>query len=118
MRTFNHCLTSSRSGKSVIFRITVNDQDGESTIPLSMVMGWRAELARKYLTFDSDEWNDTAARTFVGLNVLSAAKDKFEAIHYVDIVKSIGNTEAYFWASKFLSNDKARGAWKAFYKER
>ena len=59
MRTFNHYLATSRSGKSAFFRVTVNDRDGERMITLSSVLGWRADLARRYLTFDSDEWNDT-----------------------------------------------------------
>ena len=118
MRTFNHCLAASRSGKSVLFRVTVNDQYGERAITLSSVMGWRADLARRYLSFESDRWGDQAVRTFVGLNVLSAAKDRLEAIHYIDTVRSIGSAEAHFWASKFLNNDKARGAWRALYRER
>lgn len=118
MRTFNHCLAASRSGKSALFRITVNDRYGERTITLSSVTGWRAVLAKRYLSFDSDEWGDQAVRMFVGLNVLSAAKDKVEAIHYIDTVKSIGSAEIHFWASKFLNNDKARGAWRVLYRER
>ena len=107
MRAFNHCLAASRSGKSMLFRITVNDRYGERMITLSSVTGWRATLARRYLSLDSNEWNDQAVRTFVGLNVLSAAKDRCEAIHYIDTVKSIGSAEIHFWASKFLNSDKA-----------
>lgn len=118
MRMFNHCLATSKSGKSVLFRVTVNDRYGERMITLSSVSGWRAELARRHLSFDSDQWDDQAVRTFVGLNVLSAAKGRIEAIHYIDTVKSIGSTEAHFWASKFLNNDKTRGAWRALYRER
>lgn len=102
----------------MLFRITVNDRYGEKMITLASVSGWRAKLARKYLLFDSDEWDDTTVRTFVGLNALSAARDKPEAIHYIDTVKSIGRTEAHFWASKFLNNDRTRVAWRAFYRER
>ena len=92
MRSFNHCLVSSRSGKSTLFRITVNDRYGEKMIILISVLGWRAKLARKYLLFDSDEWDDVTVRTFVGLNVLSAARDNHEATHYIDTVKTIGRT--------------------------
>ena len=116
MRTFNHALVASKSGKSMLFRVTINDREGERMMTLSSVMGWRAALAGKYLSFDSDEWGDQAARMFVGLNVLSAAKDRTEAIHYIDIVKTIGSAEAHFWASKFLNNDRARYAWRAFYR--
>ena len=119
MRTFNHCLTTSRSGKSILFRITVSDRDGERIMTFSSVKGWRAELAKRHLMFDSDEWNDAAVKTFVGLNALSAAKDKIEAIHYIDTVRSMGSTETHFWASKFLTtNGKARSAWGAFYREK
>ena len=102
----------------MLFRITINDRYGEKMITISSVSGWRAKLAKKYLLFDSDEWDDITVRTFVGLNALSAAKDKFEAIHYIDTVQSMGRTEAHFWASKFLSNEKARSAWRALYRER
>ena len=118
MRTFNHCLVPSRSGKSALFRVTVNDRYGERMMTLSSVSGWRAKLARKHLSFDSDEWDEATVRTFVGLNALSAARDHMEAIHYIDTVKSMGSTEAHFWAGKFLTNDRTRSAWRAFYRER
>ena len=102
----------------MLFKVTVNDRYGERMVTLSSVTGWRAELAKKYLSFDSDEWNDTTVRTFVGLRALSAARDRFEAIHYIDMVKTIGSTEAHFWASKFLNNERTRGAWRALYRER
>lgn len=115
MRTFNHALVASKSGKSMQFRVTIHDRYGEKMITLSSVMGWRADLARKYLSFDSDEWGDQTARMFVGLNVLSASKDKMEAIHYIDIIKTMGSAETHFWASKFLNNTRTRTAWRAFY---
>ena len=118
MRMFNHCLATSKSGKSELFRVTVNDRDGERLVTLSSVTGWRAKLARRYLSFDSDEWDDATVRTFVGLNTLSVAKDRIEAIHYINVVKTIGSTEAHFWANKFLTNDRAGRAWRAFYRER
>lgn len=115
MRTFNHALVASKSGKSMLFRVTIHDSYGEKMITLSSVKGWRAGLARKYLSFDSDEWGDQAARVFVGLNVLSAAKDRIDAIHYIDIIKTMGSAEIHFWASKFLNNDRTRAAWRVFY---
>lgn len=118
MRTLNHRLAPSRSGKSVLFRVTVNDRYGERMVTLSSVSGWRAALARRYLQFDSNEWDENAVRTFVGLNALSAARDKREALHYIETVKSIGSMEAHFWANKFLNNDRARAAWRALYRER
>ena len=117
MREFNHCLVASKSGKSMLFRVTVNDRFGERVMTLSSVTGWRAALAKKYLSFDSGELDDRAVRTFIGLNVLSAARDRFEALHYIDMVRSIGSMEAHFWANKFLSNDNARGAWRALYRK-
>ena len=62
--------------------------------------------------------DENAVRTFVGLNALSAARDKREALHYIETVKSIGSMEAHFWANKFLNNDRARAAWRALYRER
>ena len=119
MRTFNHRLAASQSGKSVLFRVKVSDRDGERMMTFSSVKGWRAELAKRYLMFDSDEWNDSAVRTFVGLNALGASRDRIEAVHYIDTVRSMGSTEAHFWASKFLTaNGRARSAWGAFYREK
>lgn len=115
MRSFNHCLAASRSGKSVHFQVTVNDRYGEQPISLSWVFGWRAELAKKHLSFDSDEWGGQAVRTFVGVNTLRAARDKFEALHYIDTVKSMNIAEVHFWAGKFLSNHRTKSAWRVFY---
>ena len=118
MRTFNHCLATSRSGKSVLFRVTVNDRLGERMITLSSVTGWRADIAAKHLQFDSEEWNDVAVKTFVGLNALKAARDRREALRYIEIVRTVGGMETHFWASKFLSNENTAGAWRAFYRKR
>ena len=116
MRNFNHCLTTSKSGKSVIFRITVDDRFGEQTINFFSVTGWRARLATTYLSFETEEWNDDVVRKFVGINVLKASKDKFEAMQQIDQVKSLGNMEVHFWANKFLTNDNSAKAWRALYK--
>ena len=116
MRSFNHCLTASKSGKSALFRITVNDRFGKQIITLSSVTGWRAKIAMKYLTLDAEEWDDHTVRKFVGLNALKAAKDRFEALKYIDQVKSLGSMEIHFWANKFLTNENSQKAWRAFYK--
>ena len=80
-------------------------------------MGWRARLATKYLSFDGgDEWSDTAVRKFVGLHVLKASRDKFEALQFIEQVKLLGNMEVHFWANKFLTNDNSAKAWRALYK--
>ncbi len=99
-----------------MFKITVDDVFGEQTINFSSVTGWRAKLATKYLSFETDEWNDVVVRKFVGLHVLKAAKDKFEAMQYIEQVKSLGNMEIHFWANKFLTNNNSLKAWRAFYK--
>ena len=116
MRSFNHCLTASKSGKSALFRITVNDRFGKQIITLSSVTGWRAKIAMKYLTLDAEEWDDHTVRKFVGLSVLKAARNRFEALKYIDQVKSLGNMEVHFWANKFLTNENSQKAWRAFYK--
>ncbi len=116
MRSFNHCLTTSKSGKSVIFKITVDDRFGEETINFSSVTGWRARLATKHLSFDTEEWNDDVVRKFVGLSVLKSSKDKFEAMQFMEQVKTLGNMEVHFWANKFLTNENSAKAWRALYK--
>ena len=115
MRNFNHVLTRSKSGKSATLRIQIDDQFGNQTINFSSVQGWRGILALKHLTFESEEWNDDVARKFVGIEVLRCAKNEYEGIKFLEIVKDLGGMEVHFWASKFLLRNKAAKAWCAFY---
>jgi len=116
LRALNHCLINSKSGKSAFFRVLINDRYGETKVTLASVSGWRAHLAKKYLSFDSAEWNDHTVRRYVGIKALGVARDRQEAVHYIDLVRSMGSTEAHFWASKFLGNDRAHSAWRALYR--
>ena len=117
MRNFNHCLTTSKSGKSVLFQITVNDRFGEKTINFSSVTGWRTSLALKHLSFNISEWNDAVVRKFVGFCVLKSSKNKFEAIEFIEQVNALQNMEVHFWANKFLTNDNSAKAWRSLYKK-
>ncbi len=115
MRVYNHILEPSKSGKSVIFKINVDDVYGKQTINYSSVTGWRGRLALLHLIFNSEEWNDDVTRKFVGLRVLRCAKDKYEGLQFIDEVKALSNMELHFWAYKFLGNQKAEKAWRALY---
>lgn len=85
MRNINHLLCESRTGKSVALKLEVDDRYGKKTINFSLLRGWRKELALKFLRFESKEWNGHVARMYVGLQVLKCAKDKHEAINFINI---------------------------------
>ncbi|GIU72778.1 MAG: hypothetical protein KatS3mg003_2257 [Candidatus Nitrosocaldaceae archaeon] len=116
MREFSHTLTLSKSKKSAILRVEINDQYGNKIINLSSVRGWRRDLAIKHLRFDSKDWSLDSARAYVGLEVLKASKDSYEANKLLDIVKNLSSLEVHFWASKMLANPKARRAFKIMYR--
>lgn len=115
MRKFRHLLCPSKNGKSAVFRVVVEDRFGKKTINFTFVMGWRKELALKHLAFESEEWNRDVARAYVGLQALKCAKDEYEATKFISDVKSLGSMEVHFWANMFLTNDRTRRAWRAFY---
>lgn len=115
LRNFNHVITKSKSGKSVMLKIDIDDRFGKQTINFSSVKGWRCSLALKHLAVESDEWNDDVARKFVGLEVLRCAKNQYEGMQFLNILKNLSGSEVHFWASKFMTKDKARKAWRAFY---
>ncbi len=116
MREFSHCLFVSKSGKSVKFKIDVNDRFGKQTMDFLSVVGWRAALAMKYLSFEEKEWNDKTVQKFVSLHVIKTARNKFEAMQFIEQVKILGSMEVHFWANKFLMNKNSAKAWRAFYK--
>jgi hypothetical protein len=99
MREFSHTLTLSKSKRSAILRVAINDQYGNKIINLSSVRGWRRDLAMKYLQFDSKDWSLDSARAYIGLEVLKVARDKYEGIRLINIVKSLNSFEVHFWAS-------------------
>ncbi len=115
MRVYNHVLAPSKSGKSVIFQINVDDRFGKQTINHSSVTGWRCKIALKNLVFNSEDWDDDVTRKFIGLKVLKAAKTKYEALQFIDEVRSHSSMDVHFWTYKFLTNDKAIKSWKSLY---
>lgn len=115
MREISHILTLSKSGKSAILQVKIDDQYGKKVVNLSSVRGWRKDIAMKYLN-DKEDLLEDAARTYIGLEVLKVAKDRYEGIRLVNIVKELSSYEVHFWASKLLlSNPKARRAFKVLY---
>lgn len=115
MRNFKHCIVQSKSKKSAIFQITVDDRFGVNITNFSSVTGWRMNLALKHLSFDREKWDDETVRKYVGLQILKASKDKFEAMQFLEQVKILGNMEVHFWANKFLTNENSGKAWRALY---
>lgn len=112
MRIYHHVLQRSKSGKSVIFKIYVNDVFGEQKINYASLSGWRARLAEKHLLFDQEDWNDDIARKFVGMMVLRIARDQYQGIQFLNHVKGESEMGIHFWAHQFLKNKKASSAWK------
>ena len=115
MRLYSHVLEPSKSGKSVVFKISVDDRFGKQIINHSSVTGWRCKIALKDLVFNSENWDDDVTRKFIGLQVLKSAKDRYEALRLIEEVRSHSSMEVHFWAYKFLTNDKAIKAWRALY---
>lgn len=115
MRDYKHTLCQSKSGKSVMFRIYVDDRFGKQEINFTSVTGWRNEFALTHLSFELGEWNDDVRRKYVGIQGLKCAKNKYEAIEFLNIVKSLSSLEIHFWANKFMTNEKSRKAWRSLY---
>ena len=65
MRDYKHVLCQSKSGKSVMFRVDVDDRFGKQAINFASVSGWRSKLALSHLFFETEDWNDDAARKYV-----------------------------------------------------
>ena len=115
MRNINHLLCESKTGKSAVLKIEIDDRFGRKTVNFSSVKGWRKDLALKYLHFESKEWNDNVVRTYVGLQILKCATDRYEGIKFINILRSLANIESYFWSNKFLTDKKTKRAWRSFY---
>ncbi len=116
MREFNHALTLSKSKKSAMLKVEINDQYGKQIINLSSVRSWRKDLAIKHLKFECKNWDIESARAYIGLEVLKSAKDIYEANRLLEVVKSLNNLEIHFWASKLLTNSKTRRAFRLMYR--
>lgn len=112
MRQYHHILQRSKSGKSIAFKIYVNDRFGEQKFNYVSLSGWRATAAEKHLLFDQEEWNEDLARKFVGMVVLKVAKDQYQGVRFLNHVKAESDMGIHFWAHQFLVNKKAPGAWK------
>ncbi len=112
MRIYHHTLERSKSRKSIIFKVHVDDRFGKQRINQALLSGWRAKLAEKRLFFDKDDWDDDVARKFVGIMVLKIARDEYQGTHFLNNVDAESNMEIHFWAYQFLSNKKASHAWK------
>jgi len=112
MRVYHHTLQRSKSGKSIIFKIHVNDSFGEQKIKYASLSGWRAKLAEKHLLFDQENWDDDIARKFVCMTVLKVAQDRYQGTKFLNHVKNESDMEIHFWAYQFLKSEKAKTAWK------
>lgn len=115
MRNIKHLLCESKTGKSAVLRIELDDRFGKKTINFSSVKGWRKDLALKYLLFEPTEWNDNVVKMYIGLQVLKCSKDKYEAIKFINIIKALNSIDLYFWSNKFLTNKLTKKAWRSFY---
>ena len=115
MRTYTHELVVNRSSRRAALLTTINDRFGSRTITESTVTGWRCDIAAQHLAFKTSDWNDDAARKFVGLRVLKCSKNPNEAVAFLDVLRSLSPMEVHFWTYKFLSHDRAPRAWRSFY---
>lgn len=118
MRRTNHLLTKSKSGKSIALKVEIDDRYGRKNVTFSVLRGWRMFLAEKYLIGQSEEsekWTDDVARKFVTMKVISCARNEFEGIKFLNLVKGHSTLEIHFWASKFMLHDKAARSWKMLY---
>lgn len=115
MRQLNHLLTKSKSGKSIILKVEINDRYGKQKINFSSLQGWRMLLAEKHLLVESNEWNDDVARKFIAMKILSYSKNEYEGIKFLNIVKNHSTLEVHFWASKFMLHDRTAKSWHTLY---
>lgn len=115
MRNINHLLCESKTGKSAVLKVEVDDKFGKKAVNFASVKGWRKDLALKYLLFESKQWNDNVVRMYLGLQVLKCAKDRYEAIKFINVIKSLSGIDVHFWSNKFLTSDKAKKAWRSFH---
>jgi hypothetical protein len=95
MRDFRHTICQSKSGKSVIFKVDVNDIFGKHEIKFTSVTGWRSKLALNHLFFETDEWNDDAARKYVCIQVLRCAKNKNNALDSISSPMNLINHQRF-----------------------
>lgn len=83
---------------------------------MSILRGWRANMALNCLKYESDEWNNNVARRFVVMEVLKSSKNYNEAFQFIAYIEQMGSMEIHFWTGKFLlDRNKTRKAWRALY---
>lgn len=46
---------------------------------------------------------------------MKCAKDQKEGLDFINVVKTLNKLELHFWTSKFMSDERAKRAWRAFY---
>jgi len=115
MRVYHHVLEKSKSGKSVVFKVYIDDRFGRQTVKHASVSGWRCSIAEKYLSFDREDWDDDVARKYVGMMLLKAARDRYEGTRFLNHVRDESRMEIHFWAYQFLTNRSTASAWKTLY---
>jgi hypothetical protein len=115
LRQLNHLLIRSKSGKTIVLKVEVNDRYGKQKINFSTLKGWRMLLAEKHLAVESSEWGNDVAQKFLGMKILSCSKNEFEATKFLNIVKNHSTLEIHFWASKFMLQKNSAKAWRALY---
>lgn len=111
-----YSVEKSESGKTAGIVAFIEDRFGRGKVSFAMVRGWRRELALKYLKLDPQGWSDDVARAYVGIEALKCAKNRTEALKFLEVVKGLSQLEIHFWSTKFLNgNARARKAWRALY---
>lgn len=116
MRTWNHKINKTHSGKSVNLTAIVLEPYGKKTFCMSTLRGWRANLVFNYLQCESNTWDINIARKFVIMESVRTAKDQYEAQKFLSTVNLLGSMDIHFWSSKFLTNrNLASKAWRVFY---
>ena len=114
MRDIIYSLESSSKTAAII--ASIEDRFGHNRISLSKVRGWRRELILKYLKLEPQPWGDNVVRAQVCIDAVKCARDKNEALKYIQIVQGLSKMEVHFWAAKFLhGNKRARRAWRIIY---
>jgi len=83
---------------------------------MSILRGWRANMALNCLKYESNDWNADVAKRFVVMEALKSSKNHNEALQFLSNIDQMGTMEIHFWSGKFLlDRTKTRKAWRAFY---
>lgn len=112
MRSYRYVLEQSKSSKSVSWKTYVDDSFGNRVVDKIVLLGWRADVAKKYLMVDKSEWDEDLARKLVCIMLLRGAADRYEGVKFITKVREASSAEIHFWAYQFLTNKRAVAAWK------